>query len=160
MGNMPERLELTDPGFDFSLRIASFAHAGFRGKQKRNCCTPYLTCVRVVAGGTARGRQRTSTTHVLAAIREPPSPRVRGRNTAPDAECCWQRWPQTGCWRRLDAEWFDRSSRRFDEYRFPKAQSERLELAETIGTDGHQLLTAVYAPTAPAWLAELPAVET
>lgn len=59
---------------------------------------------------------------------------------------------------QINAEWFDRSSRRFDEYRFPKAQSERLELAELIGTDGHQLLTAVYAPTAPAWLAELPAV--
>jgi transposase len=29
-----------------------------------------------------------------------------------------------------------------------------------IGTDGHRLLTAVYAPTAPSWLAELPAVET
>jgi transposase len=61
---------------------------------------------------------------------------------------------------QIDAEWFDRYSRRFDEYRFPKAQTERLALAETIGTDGHRLLTAVYAPTAPAWLAELPAVET
>lgn len=57
-------------------------------------------------------------------------------------------------------EWFDRSSHRFDEYRFPKAQTQRLELAETIGTDGQQLLTAVYAPTAPAWLADLSAVET
>jgi transposase len=72
----------------------------------------------------------------------------------------WQKWLPTGCWRRLDAEWFDRYSRRFDEYRFPKAQTERLELAETIGADGHRLLTAVYEPTAPAWLAELPAVET
>ena len=52
---------------------------------------------------------------------------------------------------QIDAEWFDRSSRRFDEDRFPKAQTERLELAETIGTDGHRLLTAVYEPTAPAW---------
>ena len=60
----------------------------------------------------------------------------------------------------IDAEWFDRYSHRFDEYRFPKAQTERLEFAETIGTDGHRLLTAVYAPTAPSWLADLPAVET
>jgi transposase len=29
---------------------------------------------------------------------------------------------------QIDAEWFDRYSRRFDEYRFPKAQTERLEL--------------------------------
>lgn len=60
----------------------------------------------------------------------------------------------------IDEEWFDRYSPRFDEYRFPKAQTERLEFAETIGTDGHQLLSAVYAPTAPAWVADLPAVET
>jgi len=33
-------------------------------------------------------------------------------------------------------------------------------LAAAIGTDGHTLLTAVYAPTAPAWLRELPAVYT
>ena len=61
---------------------------------------------------------------------------------------------------QIDAQWFDRYSRRFDEYRFPKAQSQRLELAETIGADGHRLLAAVYESTAPAWLAELPAVET
>ena len=60
----------------------------------------------------------------------------------------------------IDAEWFDRYSHRFDEYRFPKAQSARLELAEAIGTDGHHLLSAVYGPTAPTWLAELPAVQT
>ena len=29
-----------------------------------------------------------------------------------------------------------------------------------IGTDGRRLLTAVYEPLAPAWLRELPAVET
>jgi hypothetical protein len=61
---------------------------------------------------------------------------------------------------QIDAQWFDRYSHRFDEDRFPKAQSQRLELAETMGTDGYQWLTAVYAPTAPGWLAEVPAVET
>jgi hypothetical protein len=107
----------------------------------------------------ARGRQRTDSTHVLAAIRDLNRLECVGetlRHTlnvlaevAPD-------WLLT----QIDEEWFDRYSRRFDEYRFPKAQTERLELAETIGSDGHQLLTAVYEPTAPTWLAELPAVET
>ena len=60
----------------------------------------------------------------------------------------------------IDEEWFERYSRRFDEYRFPKAQTEREAFAQTIGTDGYRLLSAAYAPTAPAWLAELPAVET
>jgi hypothetical protein len=51
---------------------------------------------------------------------------------------------------QIDAEWFERYSRRFDEYRFPKALTERLEFAETIGADGYRLLTALYAPTTPA----------
>jgi len=61
---------------------------------------------------------------------------------------------------QITPQWFERYSRRFDEYRFPKAQSEREALAQMIGTDGRRLLTAVYEPTAPAWLRELPAVET
>ena len=61
---------------------------------------------------------------------------------------------------QIDEGWFDRYSRRFDEYRFPKAQTEREDLARTIGTDGYWLLSAAYAPTAPTWLADLPAVET
>ena len=60
----------------------------------------------------------------------------------------------------IDEGWFDRYSRRFDEYRFPKAQTERENFARMIGTDGYRLLSAAYAPTAPAWLAEVPAVET
>src|SRR6266568_9632771 len=57
-------------------------------------------------------------------------------------------------------EWFERYSHRFDEYRTPSAQSQRLELAETIGTDGSRRLPAVYGLSTPTWLAELPAVET
>jgi len=61
---------------------------------------------------------------------------------------------------QIEVEWVDRYSHRFDEYRTPSAQTERLALAEISGADGYRLLGAVYAPTAPAWLAELPAVET
>jgi transposase len=60
---------------------------------------------------------------------------------------------------QITPEWFERYSRRFDEYRFPKAQTQRLEVAETMGADGSQILTAVYESSAPAWLRELPAVE-
>jgi transposase len=61
---------------------------------------------------------------------------------------------------QITPEWFERYSRRFDEERFPKAQTEREALAEMIGTAGRHLLTAVYEPLAPAWLRELAAVET
>ena len=43
-------LELTDPGFDFSVRIASFAHACWLEEPKRSSCKLYWTCARAVAG--------------------------------------------------------------------------------------------------------------
>jgi transposase-like protein DUF772 len=43
-------LELTDPGFDFSVRIASFGHAFWQEEQKHTCCRPCWSCARTVAG--------------------------------------------------------------------------------------------------------------
>src|ERR1700688_5114248 len=45
-----------------------------------------------------------------------------------------------------------------ENYRLPKAEKERLELAATIGTDGDQLLAAVDAAVEQPWLAQLPAI--
>src|SRR5207244_7042114 len=98
-------------------------------------------------------------THVLAAIRDLNRLECAGETLRHTLNVLAEVAPD---WllAQIDAGWFDRYSHRFDEYRFPKAQTERLAFAEMIGTDGHRLLTAVYAPTAPSWLAELPAVET
>ena len=151
-------LELTDPGFDFSV-LSEFRTRLLAGGAETQLLQALLELCKSRVWLKARGRQRTDSTHVLAAIRDLNRLECAGETlrhalnvlaeVAPD-------WLLT----QIDEEWFDRYSHRFDEYRFPKAQTERLEFAETIGTDGHQLLTAVYAPTAPAWLAELPAVET
>jgi transposase len=56
--------------------------------------------------------------------------------------------------------WFDRYGTQISDYRLPVSQAERTQLAEQIGTDGRQLLTLVHAPTAPAWVRAIPAVET
>ena len=55
--------------------------------------------------------------------------------------------------------WFARYSQRIDEYRLPPGKPERSARAEQIGTDGVQVLTAVSAGAAPAWLREVPAVQ-
>lgn len=57
-------------------------------------------------------------------------------------------------------EWFERYAIRVEEYRLPKGEAARTALGEQIGTDGHTLLVAIYAPAAPVWLRELPAVQT
>ena len=57
-------------------------------------------------------------------------------------------------------DWFERYASRIEEYRLPKGEAARTALGEQIGTDGHALLAAVYQSAAPAWLRELPAVQT
>ena len=49
-------------------------------------------------------------------------------------------------------------SRRVENYRLPKAEKERLELAATIGADGDQLLAVIDAAVEQPWLAQLPAI--
>lgn len=106
-----------------------------------------------------RGQQRTDSTHVLAAIRtlnrlesvgETLRAALNGVATvAPD----WLSGVAA-------PEWFERYAIRVEEYRLPKGEAARTALGEQIGTDGHTLLAAVYAPAAPVWLRELPAVQT
>jgi transposase len=111
-----------------------------------------------MAGGTARGRQRTDSTHVLAAIRDLNRLECVGETLRHTLNVLAEVAPE---WllAQIAPEWFERYSRRFDEYRFPKAQTEREAFAEMIGADGHRLLTAIYEQTAPAWLRDLPAVK-
>jgi len=151
-------LELTDPGFDFSL-LSEFRTRLLTGGAEALLLQALLELCKSRGWLKARGRQRTDSTHVLAAIRDLNRLECVGETLRHTLNVLAEVAPD---WllAQIDAGWFDRYSRRFDEYRFPKAQTERLELAESIGTDGHRLLTAVYEPTAPAWLAELPAVET
>lgn len=58
-----------------------------------------------------------------------------------------------------DEAWLDRYGHRIEEGRLPKGQADRRAVAEVIGDDGWTLLTALFDPTAPAILREIPAVE-
>jgi transposase len=104
-----------------------------------------------------QSRQRTDSTHVLAAIRLLNRLECLGETmraalnsvaiVAPD----WLReWVPT--------EWFDRYSHRVEEYRLPKGEAERKLYAEAIGTDGSLLLSRVYDEPVLAWLREIPAI--
>ena len=59
----------------------------------------------------------------------------------------------------MQPAWGERYSHRVENYRFPKADAERKQLASTIGADGFALLQAAYAPEAPPEVRWLPAVE-
>ena len=51
-------------------------------------------------------------------------------------------------------EWYERYGRRMENYRFPKAETQRSELGATIGRDGLQLLQTIDPATDLPWLRE------
>src|ERR671912_2843082 len=53
----------------------------------------------------------------------------------------------------------ERYGRWASDYDVPQGEAKRRAHAEQIGRDGHQLLAAITAPVAPAWLREIPAIE-
>jgi hypothetical protein len=60
---------------------------------------------------------------------------------------------------QVEADWYERYSQRFSNYRFPKSEAGQLALAEVIGRDGFQLLEKIYSEDAPAFLCTIPVVE-
>lgn len=59
----------------------------------------------------------------------------------------------------VQPEWKKRYRSRFSDFRLPKEEKARQELAEQIGADGRMLLERFFGSTTHAWLQELPAVE-
>ena len=105
-----------------------------------------------------RGKQRTDSTHVLAAIRVLNRLEQVGTTLRQALNALAVVAPE---WlpAQVSAERLDRYGARVDEYRLPKGKAERQALAERIGADGHQLLAAIYEDGAHQWLREVPAVE-
>ncbi|MEU6067696.1 transposase [Streptomyces sp. NPDC047082] len=104
------------------------------------------------------GRQRTDSTHVLAAVRTLNRMEFVGETLRAALEALAAAAPH---WLSplVTAEWARRYGTRVDSYRFPKGDNVRQEWAEQVGRDGFSVLEAVYAPRAPAWLRAIPAVQ-
>lgn len=149
-------LELTDPGFDASV-LSEFRGRLIAGKAEALLFETLLTRLREAGLLKARGRQRTDSTHVLAAIRTLNRLECVGEtlrhtlNTLAVVAPDWLR-----AW--VPSDWFDRYGQRLDGYRLPSGRREREALAERIGADGFRLLEAIDDGTAPSWLREVPAV--
>jgi transposase len=150
-------LELTDPGFDASV-LSEFRDRLIAGNAELLLFETMLNHLRERKLLKPRGRQRTDSTHVLAAIQVLNRLECVGEtlrhalNTLAIVAPDWLR-------AQVPMVWFDRYGRRFEEYRLPPGRPERYALAEQIGTDGRQLLIAIYGVSAPTWLREVPAVQ-
>ncbi len=150
-------LELTDPGFDFSV-LCEFRQRLVAGQQEELLLTTLLELCRQRGWLKERGKQRTDSTHVLAAIRTINRLECVGETLRAALNSLAVVVPD---WLRVQvpAQWYERYGSRIEEYQLPKEATERQALAEQIGTDGSYLLEAIRDASAPAWLPDVPAVE-
>jgi transposase len=151
-------LELTDPGFDHTV-LSEFRSRLVHGRAEQQLLDTLLELCAELGLIRQRGRQRTDSTYVLAAVRAL-NRLVRVGETmravlndlavmAPD-------WLQA----LAPAEWYRRHGRRVENYHLPKTGAAREELARVVAADGERLLTAVEAATDQPVPAQVPAVVT
>lgn len=150
-------LPLDDAGFDYSL-LSKFRGRVIEGGLEQRLLDDMLEQLKAKGLLKSRGLQRTDSTHVLAAIRKLNRLEVVGETLRAALNALAAAAPD---WllEQVSQDWFDRYGPRFEQYRWPQKDMERERLAETIGTDGYQLMTDIYEADAPHWLREVPAVD-
>lgn len=152
------RLALTDAGFDASVLCESRARLVAGGAEDL-LLDALLTWCRERGLLKTRGKQRTDSTHVVAAVRALNRLELVGetlRHALDSLAVAHPAWLRD----RVQAGWAGRYARRAADARLPESKEGREEHAPIIGQDGAALLTALHAEDAPGWLRELPAIET
>ncbi len=151
-------LEITDPGFDFSV-LSEFRSRLLTHQAERRLFDVMLSQFRERGWVKERGKQRTDSTHVVAAIRSVNRLECVGETMRHALNILAEVAPD---WllEQMKPEWAQRYQSRFSDFRLPKSETSRLKLAEEIGADGRDLLEKVYTSTSHPWLQELPAIES
>jgi transposase len=151
-------LELTDPGFDYSV-LSEFRDRLLAGSAEELLLDKLLERCQALGLLKARGQQRTDSTHVLAAVRvlnrlELVAETLRAAlnelaTVAPE----WLR-----AWAPL--EWYERYGKRIEDARLPREKAAREGYAQMVGEDGFAVLDAIEAPEAPEAVRQAPSIAT
>jgi transposase len=150
-------LELTDPGFDFSI-LSDFRQRLLEGGAEQVLLDAMLAVFKAQGWLKQRQRQRTDSTHVLAKVRAINRLMCVGeamRFALNSLAVVAGEWLLA----HSDPEWLDRYGHRIEEARLPQSQEERQAVAELIGRDGSHLLADIDEASAPPFLREIPAVQ-
>ncbi|MBV9174515.1 MAG: IS1182 family transposase [Chloroflexi bacterium] len=149
-------LDLTDPGFDHTV-LSEFRSRLVAGHAEVVLLDALLARSRELGLFRPRGRQRTDSTHVLAAVRvlnrlERVGETLRAALNslavvAPD-------WLQSVA----PPAWYQRYGSRVENYDLPKSDAARRDLAATIAADGQLLLNTIDAAVEQPWLNQVPTV--
>ena len=150
-------LELTDTGFDASVLSEFRSRLVAHGASER-LLGELLAQFKARGLLTARGKQRTDSTHVLGAVRllnrlELVAETLRAalEDMATVAPEWLQRW--------VLPQWIERYGRRIEEGRLPKGEAARQQYAEQVGADGASLLVRVQQADVPEVVRELVSVQ-
>src|SRR6266545_3680023 len=135
-------MELDDPGLDASVLCEFRTRVVQHGLEER---VLDLLLVALKAKGlvTAGGKQRTDSTHVLAAVRDLNRLELAGESVRACLEALAVAAPD---WlaNTLDTDgWGRRYAARVGTWRLPASETKRAELAVAYGSDGFRLLEAV-----------------
>src|SRR5947199_7866501 len=134
-------LEITDPGFDFSV-LSEFRGRLLTHQAERRLFDTMLSQFRERGWVKERGKQRTDSTHVLAAIRAVNRLECVGETMRHALNVLAEIAPD---WliEHMQPEWAKRYQSRFSDFRLPKEEQARKALAEQIGADGRDLLEKI-----------------
>jgi len=149
-------LDLTDPGFDFSV-LCEFRGRLLKHGAGERLLERLLDAAREGGLLKACGRQRTDSTHVLAAIRVLNRLELVGETFRAALNAVAVAAPD---WLRGVAppDWHDRYDRRVENIHLPETAAKREAYAIQVGADGFLLLDALDRPDAPEGVPALPAV--
>ncbi|MFC9768748.1 IS1182 family transposase [Rhodococcus jostii] len=151
-------MELSDPGFDFSVLSKFRARLAGHGMERVVFDRLLEFCI---GDGliTAGGKQRTDSTHVISAVRDLNRLELAGESVRAALGALAVAAPDWLAGAIDVGEFAHRYGPRVDSWRLPESKTKRDRLAVVYGQDAVTLLRAVHSAAAPAWLAELPAVE-
>ena len=149
-------LELTDAGFDHTV-LSEFRTRLVEGKLELMLLDVLLDRIQDLGLLKQRGKQRTDSTHVLAAVRTMNRLERVGETLRAALNILAVEAPE---WltRIADPEWFKRYGRRIENFNLPKTETARTQLAAEIGADGKKLLQAIEGSDARAELIKLESV--
>ncbi len=150
-------LSLEDPGFDFSV-LSEFRQRLLQGEAETLLLETLLERCETLGFLKGKKKQRTDSTHVLAAVRALSLLELVGetmRRVLDEAARLAPEWLR----QHIKEEWGKRYERRFEGYHLPSSRTKREELAVAIGEDGFYLLQAIHSETCPGDLKTSPKVE-
>ena len=149
-------LDLNDAGFDYSV-LSEFRTRLLDGGAEAKLFNILLEWCR--KQGYLKGkRQRTDSTHVIAAVASLHRIELVGQALYRVLDLLAQVAPD---WLRQQAkpEWYERYRQPLTDYHLPKAETEKQAFLIQIGKDGADLLRQIYAQAAPEYVRTIPAVE-